>query len=156
MSKNSVKPRTVVDTNVFVSGMLYSRGNPFALLTAWEHGDFRLIVSDQQVAELHHIFRRPSLVVHYGLADEAIRVFFRRLNAAERVQPSAAVPIPVRDPKDVRILAAALGGNADYLVTGDKDLLVLRDDPRLGRLAIVTVAEFVRILDTITEPGRQD
>lgn len=151
MRRASVKPRAVVDTNVFVSGMLYSRGNPFALLTAWEHAAFRLIVSDQQVAELHRIFRRPSLIVQYGIADDGIRALFRRLNAAERVQPSAAVPISVRDAKDVPILAAALGGRADYLVTGDKDLLVLRDDPRLDRLAIVTVAEFVRVLDTIAE-----
>lgn len=156
MRKAYVKPRAVVDTNVFVSGMLYSRGHPFALLTAWEHGDFRLIVSDQQLAEVHKIFRHPSLIVRYNLVNEAIRNLFYLLSVAERVQPIAEVPVPVRDPKDVPILAAAIGGNADYLVTGDKDLLVLRDDPRLGRLAMVTVAEFLRVLDTITEPGHQD
>ncbi|MDQ3692257.1 MAG: putative toxin-antitoxin system toxin component, PIN family [Chloroflexota bacterium] len=151
-----MKPRTVVDTNVFVSGMLYSRGNPFALLAAWKHGDFRLIISDQQLAEVHKIFRRPSLIVRYNFANEAIRNLIDLLSVAERVQPLPEVPIPVRDPKDVRILAAALGGRADYLGTGDKDLLVRRDDPRLGRLAIVTVAEFLRVLDPITEPARQD
>lgn len=156
MSVGYVKPRTVVDTNVFVSGMLYSRGNPAALLTAWEHGAFRLIISDQQIAELHDIFRRPSVVDRYGLADNAIRKLFYVVSTAERVRPSPVVPVSVRDPKDVPILASALGGGAAYLVTGDKDLLVLRDDPRLAPLAIVTVAEFLRVLDTIPEPRSKD
>lgn len=45
------------------------------------------------------------------------------------------------------MLALALDSKADYLVTGDEDLLVLAGDERLGSLAIVTVAEFLRILD---------
>jgi predicted nucleic acid-binding protein len=47
---------------------------------------------------------------------------------------------------DERILGAALAGNADFLVTGDEDLLVLAGDPRLGSLRIVTVAAFLAIL----------
>ncbi|MBA2518228.1 MAG: putative toxin-antitoxin system toxin component, PIN family [Chloroflexia bacterium] len=155
MSAGNAKPRTVVDTNVFVSGMFFPRGKPFALLNAWEREAFRLIITDEQYAELYDVFRRSSLVDRYTLADEIVRTFFHRLNAADRVQPSAAVPIPVRDPKDVPILAAAIGGNADYVVTGDKELLVLRDDPRLGRIAIVTIADFLHVLDTITQPGYQ-
>jgi hypothetical protein len=56
------------------------------------------------------------------------------------------IPVDVRDPKDAHILAAALGGDADYLITGDDDLLVLRDDSRLSRPDIVTVVEFLSIL----------
>lgn len=53
----------------------------------------------------------------------------------------------LRDPKDVHILAAALNGGADYLVTGDDDLLEHQNDPRLGTLRIVTVARFLAILE---------
>lgn len=156
MSVGYVKLRTVVDTNVFVSGMFFPRGNPLALLQAWERDAFNLIISDEQYAELQDVFHRPSLVDQYGLADELVSRFFRRLNVAERIHPSAADLPSVRDPKDEPILAAAVGGVADYLVTGDKDLLVLRDDPRLASLEIVTIAEFLRVLDTIPEPGHED
>lgn len=118
MRRAHEKPRTFVDTNVFISGMLYSRGNPFALLTAWEHDAFRLIVSDRQVAELHRLFR-PLADRSVWVADRAIRAVFRRLDDAERVHPSAVAPVPVRDPRDLTILATALAGRADYLMTSD-------------------------------------
>lgn len=56
--------------------------------------------------------------------------------------PIEAVPVTVRDTKDIHLRAAALGGNADYLITGDDDLLVLNGDPALGRLRIVTVRTY--------------
>ena len=44
------------------------------------------------------------------------------------------------------ILGSALGGKADYLITGDKDLLALRGEPGLGSLRIITVVEFLSVL----------
>jgi len=67
-----------------------------------------------------------------------------------KVSPRRTVPLAVRDPKDTMVLAAALG-NADYLVTGDDDLLVLADDPRLGQLRILTVTAFLNILKEPSE-----
>ena len=98
---------------------------------------------------LTDVFGRPRIVRRYGLTDEEVRSLFRRLAAATRVRPSPTVPVALRDAKDEPILAAALGGDADYLVTGDEDLLVHRGDPRLGKLKIVTVAEFLAILDEL-------
>ena len=63
--------------------------------------------------------------------------------AGERVTPSETIPVAVRDPKDTHLLAAALGGNAAFLVTGDADLLVLNGDPALGPLRIVTARAFL-------------
>lgn len=86
-------------------------------------------------------------MLNYHIPPEEIAAIFDGLEHATRVVPMTEIPLPVRDPKDVHILATALGGDADYLVTGDHDLLVLRGDPRLGRLQIVTAAEFLAILD---------
>ena len=56
-------------------------------------------------------------------------------------------PLHVRDPKDELILATALGGRADFLVSGDDDLVVLRDEPKLKeRLKIVTATEFLALV----------
>jgi putative PIN family toxin of toxin-antitoxin system len=84
----------------------------------------------------------------YQITPEELDEFFSALDFATRVVPSSSIPLPVRDEKDKPILATATGGNADYLVTGDLDLLVLRDDPRIGSLQIVTVNQFLEKLET--------
>jgi hypothetical protein len=54
--------------------------------------------------------------------------------------------VTVRDPKDTVILATAIDGKADYLVTGDKDLLVLAGHKSIKPLKIVTPTEFIRLI----------
>lgn len=140
-------PRTAVDTNLFVSGTIVTRGNPFALLEAWRGHSFVPILSDEQHAELIDVFRRSRIVRRYGLPTKEIASLFAGLATTPRVEPSPTIPVPLRDPKDPQILAAALGGDADYLVTGDNDPLEHRGNPRLGKLKIETVAEFLAVLD---------
>ncbi len=151
MSGSNASPKAVVETNLFVSAILFNRGTPYALRRAWHAGAFELLLSDDHHAELADVLGRPRLVGRYNVSLEDLVKVLAGLAAATRVEPSATVPVAVRDPKDVKILAAALGGGADHLVTGDADLLVLRDHPRLGALAIVTAAEFLAILN-ISEP----
>jgi predicted nucleic acid-binding protein len=57
------------------------------------------------------------------------------------------LPLTVRDAKDEMILASALGGRAEYLVTGDEDLLVLNEAAEIGSLRILRVREFVQQLE---------
>lgn len=147
MTKPSAKPRIVVDTNLFVSGTIIKRGKPHALLTAWRAFDVILLLSDDQYRELADVFSRPKLVDRYQLTPEELFDLFARLAAAPRNELISTLPVSVRDPKDEHILALALGAAADYLITGDDDLLELRDDPRLGSLQIMSVAEFLKLLD---------
>lgn len=82
------------------------------------------------------------------MGEAEVRVLLRRLSTqAELVVPRLPAPITVRDPLDEHILALAVTGGADYLITGDNDLLVLAGDPRLDALRIVTVAEFLGVLE---------
>src|SRR5690242_14772773 len=146
MSESSGRtPRVVVDTNLFVSGTIRKTGRPRELIRAWTHQRFILLLSDAQYAELTDVFARPHLVQAYGLTQAELSELFTDLHAAIQVTPAATLPVSVRDPKDEPILAAALGGRADYLVTGDADLLVLAGDPMLGQLTILTVADFLAI-----------
>ena len=55
-------------------------------------------------------------------------------------------PIVVRDPDDEFLLAAALNGGVDVLVTGDKDLLTLANEPHLGSLTILDPAAFATMM----------
>ena len=147
MSENSAPPSAVIDTNLFVSGMIIKTGNPFAVLEAWRARSFGLILSAAQYNEITDVFQRQHIARRFAAAASELIDLFDQLAATPRVTPAPTIPVEVRDPKDIKILAAALGGHADYLVTGDRDLLEHRGDPRLGTLHIVTAAEFLAHLD---------
>jgi putative PIN family toxin of toxin-antitoxin system len=137
----------VVDTNLLVSGTVSKRGNPAALLDAWRRNAFLLLLSDAQRGEVTDVFSRPRIVERYQVPDDELQALFSLLETqARRVPLQEPLPLQVRDPKDNHILAAALGGRADYLVTGDDDLLSLAGDARLGPLEIVTVRVFLDVL----------
>jgi uncharacterized protein len=146
-------PKAVVDTHLFVSGPISARGRPGQLLDGWHAGRLELLLSDQQYTELRNVVGRPKIVQHYGFSQAAISELFGALDNATRATPMFPIPVIVRDPKDEPILALARGGGADFLVTRDNDLLVLRDDPRLGTLRTATAGEFLAVLESSTNHG---
>lgn len=144
MSRANALLKAVIDTNLFVGGTISERGAAFQLLEFWRAGTFRLLISSDQVAELEDVLSRERIAQRYNITPERRAALFQMIDTtAKRVRPRRRLPVSVRDPKDEKILAAALAGRADYLVTGDEDLLELRHDPRLGTLQIVTVGEFL-------------
>lgn len=159
MRSDNEPPRVVVDTNLVVSGLLNPFGAPAQLIVARRRGEFTLLVTDQLRAEYERVLVRPRLARRYGLSSDAVATFLRQLHA--RGVMAAAVgtlPVQVRDEKDEPVLAAALGGNAAYLVTGDDDLLVLNGDPKLGSLQISTVRAFLAAmgaLERVMDFGRE-
>ena len=148
--------RVSVDTNQFFSATILKRGHPFLLIEAWRQDRYQLLISDYQRLEIDRALRKPETRVKYGVTDADRDDILAAVDEKSVwVAPREAVPLPIRDPKDEPILAAALGGDADYLVTGDDDLLVLDGDPRLGKLRIVTAREFLHILHAINEDEEQ-
>ena len=145
---SSAPVSAVVDTNLLVSGLLGKKGPPHALLEAWYHGAFNLLVSPVLREEYARVLPSPKFQRTYGLTPEEVADLLTliALRSVE-VTPTAHLPVAIRDPKDTMVLAAALGGAADYLVTGDEDLLVLAGDPRLGTLKIVSVRAFLDLLE---------
>ena len=87
--------RAVVDTNVFVSGTILSRGNPFEILEAWRRGEFILTTSREIVAEVEAVLRRPKIFRKYRLTEAQLT---RLLNALEHeatvAAPSGSIPRP--------------------------------------------------------------
>ena len=154
MRKKSGPVSAVVDTNLFVSGLILKRGTPYELVEALRRGGFTLVVTEALRGEYGRVLPRPKFAQRYGLTPEEIADFLFLVDTSA-LQASARrrLPIAVRDKKDERVLAAALGGKADYLVSGDDDLLSLSNDPRLGKLKIVTARDF---LDILTREGPQN
>lgn len=146
-------PRVVVDTNLFVSGAISPTGTPRVLIQHWLDNHFILVLSDDQAREIAEVFGRTWLRERYNLPTPDLEAFLLTIDALPRVAPNADVPLTVRDQKDTMILATAFGGAADYIVSGDQDLLVLADDARLGDLRIVSAADFLAILKEQIAPA---
>jgi putative PIN family toxin of toxin-antitoxin system len=143
MARDASVHRIVIDTNLIISGLIVPHGLPHRLIAAWREGAFHLVVTDAILAEYAAVLARPRFAVEYGLTPTVVAAVMRRMQAeGVRVTPAALLPIAVRDPNDTHLLAAAIGGDADYLITGDDDLLVLDGAAALGRLRIVTVREY--------------
>ena len=144
--------RAVVDTNIVVSAFLSKRGAPHALLTALQEGAFHLVLSPSLREEYEQVLARPIFTQRFNLSTEEVGAFFRFLDRrAQLVTPDEPYRVAVRDPKDEHVLATALDGDADFLVTGDVDLLTLAGDAQVGALRIVTVRAF---LDALTDEER--
>lgn len=121
------KLRVVLDTNVIISGLISPKGPPAGILKALKAGQFTLVTSQAINEEILEVMNRPRLRDKYGLADHMFDIAFILWEQAEVIADLPPVKIS-RDPYDDKFLAAALGGLAHYLVTGDiKDLLSLQE-----------------------------
>ena len=141
--------RAVVDTNLLISALIVERGNPFQVVEQWRMGRFLMVTSAPLSDELAGVLQRPAIAKRITAAQaEGILALIQR--HAEWVTPGFEMPLSVRDPKDEVVVATALAARADYIVTGDADLLTLNGDARLGTLKIVTP---VRFLEQLARPG---
>ena len=136
--------KAVIDTNVIVSAGLRSGTPPDVVVRAWIDGRFEAITSEQLLRELEAVVERPWLARRLAWAQSDRLSFIAGLRRrANMVTPSASLSIVTRDPSDNRVLEAALAGEADYIVTGDRHLLELGD---FEGVEIVTPARFVAVL----------
>ena len=138
--------RAVVDTNLVVSGLILNHGYPSQLVEALRQGRFLLVLSDVLLEEYRRVLARQRFAQRYGLTSQEVRDFLALLATAQRATPTRRLPVRVRDVKDNPVLATALGGKADYLVTGDEDLLTLDGHPKLPHLRILSVRSFLDLL----------
>ena len=114
--------RIVVDTNVLVSRLLAPDSVPAdALRKALREG--RLLMSDATMREITKVLSRPKFAPY--LSEAQCNAFIQLLETvAEQVSVMTRVQV-CRDPKDDKFLELAIAGEADMIVTGDRDLLAL-------------------------------
>lgn len=133
--------RVVLDTNVLVSALLVESSPPAQLITHWRQGRFALLTAAPQLDELMRVTRYPKIRARLKPVL-AGRLINELREVAVVVAPLPPVDVSP-DPYDNYLLAIASGGEADYLVTGDKDdLLVLGHH---GGTKIVSVRDFITL-----------
>jgi putative PIN family toxin of toxin-antitoxin system len=134
--------RVVLDTNVLLSGLMFPDGAPGRVVAAWRGARFDLVISVHQLAEVGRALAYPKIRRNLGWDDRRIEQFIRQLYVRAEIVDLSGTPARVPlDPDDAPILATLVAAKADLLITGDPDLLALRE-----QYAIHTPAEFVRKL----------
>lgn len=128
--------RVTPDTNILVSGLVYQRGKPYQLLRMALAGEINMTVSQPILDELGDVLARKFKMT--DTAIEEAKAIVRQ--AARIVTPAVQIDVIKEDPPDNRILECAVTGGSDYIVTGDKDLLRLK---QYDSIRIVKVADFM-------------
>lgn len=136
--------RAVIDTNILIRAAISPRGTVGPIARRLREGAYRLIISEWLFDELIEKLNEPRIGRKYNLDEEAIKDFVAELAASsEPATPSRQISV-CRDEDDNHVLEAAVAGQAEYIVTGDEDLLVL--DPFEG-IRIVRPQVFLAALE---------
>jgi len=130
--------RVVIDTNVFVSGLMRPTSVPGRILAAAIAGGFEIVLCEAMLEEIGAALRYPKVRKRIALSDEELDRYVQALRfIADVVDPAGATVSVPGDRDDDVILATLLVPKADWLVTGDTALLALAD-----KYPIATPAEF--------------
>lgn len=136
--------RVVLDTNVIVSALLSPRGTPGRILERLLDGAFELILSPSLLEELKRSLGYPRVKRYLRLSADEVETLLAQLETiGDPVQGVVELSAELWDRKDLPVLAAAVEGRAEYVVTGDNDLLVLE---QFEGIAIVPPKAFLEVL----------
>ncbi len=152
-----MKPRIVLDTNVLVSAVLFERGNEARILGYALEGGARPVSSLEILEEYREVLSRPK----FKLAPTQILAAFQTvLSLCEIVLEIRKARAECRDPDDQKVLDCATTARANLLVTGDKDLLVMRQVERTRIVSPGKAVKELKQLPILKEPlkvlGREE
>jgi len=144
----------VLDTNVLVSALCLPGSLPADLLRRWLAREFVLILSERILAELADVLRRPKIVRRFAMTEEKADTFASVLRGLAVIVPGAlTVEAVAADPADNHVVACALEGGADLIVSGDRHL---RDLGEYRSIRVMSPAQFRALLDeTAGEAGQE-
>ncbi len=142
--------RVVLDTNIIVSALLAKASPPAKLLTQWEQSEtFELLVSEPIVEEYQRAIAYPHIQARHRLTPTEMEQFLSKIRElASFVEPTEEVAVVERDRDDNKFIACALAGEAEYIITGDDDLLRIKT---YRGIRILTPAAFLAFLEQSKE-----
>lgn len=127
--------RVVLGTSVLVSGLAYPGSVPGRIVGIWRQGGLDVVLSRYILDEMTGVL--PRLTRIHLSASEIRDLADSFMFLADIVEPDAGQDTSLRDPADQQVLGTLRASKADYLITGDKDLLALA-----AKYPIVTPATF--------------
>jgi len=130
------KDRVIIDTNLWLSFLLTKDLSKFDSIIA--NSEITLIFSQELIDEIVEVTQRVKFRKYFQLDD--VESLLLKLKARAIYINVASEVLACRDPKDNFLLALSVDGNATHLLTGDKDLLILK---KFGKTRILTVTEYM-------------
>jgi len=138
-AESKTKPKVVIDTNVFVSGLTF-KGKPREVLNFVWKGEIEAFISPFILRELEETLKKD-----FGWDRDQIRHTIEKIKAKTiLVHPKNKVSVIKEKDDDNRILECAIEGRVQYLISGDrKHLLPLKE---YQKTMILSPAEFLKLL----------
>tara|TARA_Y100000310_G_scaffold297633_1_gene330799 strand:- start:173 stop:592 length:420 start_codon:yes stop_codon:yes gene_type:complete len=134
--------RIVLDTNLHISGLIRKIGTPADILRLWRNGKFEIAISKEIAKEIFDVLNRPHIKDKYSLDNEDIFSYMNLLKKqAFLVNGGLKLDVVKDDPDDNMILECAVESKADFIVSGDKHLLNLRE---YEGISILNAGEFLK------------
>ena len=137
--------RVVLDANILIGALITKGTPPDRLYQAWLRGEIELVTSTAQMAEIAEVLARPRLQKYLD-AGEAAAIVENIDTRALVLDETPSVDLSP-DPKDNPILAAAIAGHADMIVSGDKRHMLALEE--VEGIPVVTARE---ALDRLSKP----
>jgi putative PIN family toxin of toxin-antitoxin system len=137
------KPRVVIDTNLVLSALVFSQGRLSSLRLAWQGKQCLPLASKATAAELIRVLAYPKFKLSVADQQELLADYLPYCTTV-RMPPRLPVTPDCRDKFDLPFLQLAITGKADFLVSGDLDLLSLA-----GKFVcpIITADQFIKTLN---------
>jgi uncharacterized protein len=136
--------RVVADSNIYVSALRFG-GRPEEFLKAAENGRYVLVVSEPILSEVAEVFSRK-----FGWSEDQVAIGVGRIRAVAELTAPTVQLSACDDPDDNRILEAAVDGEADYILSGDKHLLRMKN---FRGIEILPVSDFLLQVDAARRPA---
>lgn len=138
--------RAVFDTNTILSAFLFS-GPEKQVFEAVRTRRVQLVVTAELFAEYREVLSRAKFDVYFNRAGLTREVIYTDVETlSEFVIPASIPRDTVADPKDLKVLACAVGGQSDFLVSGDKKHLL-----KLGSYGSVAIVSTMIFLERLTQ-----
>lgn len=118
--------RVVLDTNIVLSALLFGKGRLAWSRQAWQHQQLQPLVCKETVSELLRVLAYPKFMLSAAEQQDLLADFRPYTEVAELSDPWPDLPV-CRDGKDQVFLVLAHEAKAELLVTGDADILAMRD-----------------------------
>lgn len=134
-------PRIVLDTNILVSAIIHN-GKPRRLLQMGIDGKFRILSSTEILGEISEVLQKPKFKT---TREEIIRIVSVMMETVENIHVTSSIKVVSSDPDDDVVVNTAQDGKSDYIVSGDRDLLDLKE---FRGIKILSTDQMLKVLES--------
>lgn len=121
--------KIVLDTNIFISGIINSKSNAGRVMQEWRNNSFEIISSFELLEEIKKVLKYPKIAKITKWDNNKIEEFIEYLHFFTTIVDISKTNYSFeQDPNDNHIIETYIAGKCDYLITGDKALLSLKNE----------------------------